>query len=366
MRVDQFDFDLPETSIALRPLANKQDARLLVVNADNSAFGDSTIADLPDLLKAGDVVVVNNTRVIPAKLTGLRTSRPNAQPRIHVNLHAREAADIWRAFVRPARKLDAGDTISFGSQDETCFAGVLNADVIAKGEGGEITLRFDVSGPVLDEALKALGEMPLPPYISSKRAIDEQDAQNYQTAFAKIEGAVAAPTAGLHFNEDLITRIENKGINVHVVTLHVGAGTFLPVKTDDTKDHIMHSEWGEIDEQTCRALNDAKARGGRIVCIGTTSLRVLETAAKDDGQLEPFSGTTDIFITPGYRFKVVDVLLTNFHLPRSTLFMLVSAFSGLDRMKQAYAHAIATGYRFYSYGDACLLERAELEHTDDS
>jgi len=366
MRVDLFDFDLPESAIALRPLEHKQDAQLLLVEADDCAFSDKTIADLPDVLKAGDAVVVNNTKVIPAKLTGLRTSRTGAQPRIHVNLHAREASDLWRAFTRPARKLDVGDRISFGTQDETCLSGALNAEVVGKGEGGEITLRFDLSGPVLDDAIKFLGEMPLPPYISGKRAVEGSDAQDYQTTFAKVEGAVAAPTAGLHFDDDLIKRLTDKGISLHVVTLHVGAGTFLPVKTDDTKDHKMHSEWGEIDEETCQALNDIKAKGGRIVCIGTTSLRMLETAANVVGKIEPFSGTTDIFITPGYNFKVVDVLLTNFHLPRSTLFMLVCAFSGLKRMKQAYAHAIKANYRFYSYGDACLLTRAQSEQIDDS
>jgi S-adenosylmethionine:tRNA ribosyltransferase-isomerase len=364
MRVDLFDFELAESAIALRPAKPKNGAKLLVVEADTSVFHNETIAQLPNLLKAGDALVVNNTRVIPTKLTGLRTSRPGAQPRIHANLHARDTSDSWRAFVRPARKLETGDIINFGKANSTCFAGELIAQVSAQGDRGEITLQFEISGSILDDAINVLGEMPLPPYISGKRPVDESDRQDYQTTFAKVDGAIAAPTAGLHFDQHLIQQLKDKGIALYSVTLHVGAGTFLPVRSDDTKDHVMHAEWGQIDEETCNALNEVKARGGRIVCVGTTSLRVLESAANDQGNIMPFSDTTDIFITPGYRFKTVDVLLTNFHLPRSTLFMLVSAFSGLECMQQAYAHAIAHNYRFYSYGDACLLFRADLEETD--
>jgi S-adenosylmethionine:tRNA ribosyltransferase-isomerase len=256
----------------------------------------------------------------------------------------------WKAFAKPGKKLQEGDRVRFGGEGKTCLLGILEATVEEKGEAGEITLAFDFSGPVLDEAIDAVGEMPLPPYIAGKRGTDERDAVDYQTIYAEREGAVAAPTAGLHFTPDLMKRLQQSGISTEFVTLHVGAGTFLPVKAEDTADHKMHSEWGEVTADTCSRLKAARAAGGRIVAVGTTSLRLLESSG-----LEPFSGTTDIFITPGYRFRAVDLLVTNFHLPKSTLFMLVSAFAGLDRMRAAYAHAIANDYRFYSYGDSSLL-----------
>jgi S-adenosylmethionine:tRNA ribosyltransferase-isomerase len=321
---------------------------------------DRTVRDLPDLLRAGDVLVLNDTKVIPARLFGLRT-RGEASARVEILLHKREGAERWRAFARPAKRLAVGDRIRFGEDTESmaCLLASLDAEVEAKGEGGEVVLRFAFAGPALDEAIARLGEMPLPPYIEGKRAADERDRSDYQTVYAAEEGAVAAPTAGLHFTDDLFRRLDERGIARHTATLHVGAGTFLPVKADDTSEHRMHAEWGTIGEETADALNAARARAGRIVAVGTTSLRLLETAARDDGAIAPFSGETDIFITPGYRFRGVDVLMTNFHLPRSTLFMLAAAFSGLDTIKAAYAHAIAHGYRFYSYGDACLLFRAD-------
>lgn len=358
MKVDLFDFELPDDRIALRPAEPRDSARLLHVPAGEGAFSDRHVRDLPQILKAGDVIVVNDTRVIPARLDGLRR-RGDAVARMEVMLHKRESGHRWRAFVRPAKKLKEGERISFGEADESaaCFMGQLHADVAEKGEGGEVLLDFSLTGPALDEAIMRLGHMPLPPYIAGKRAEDSKDSADYQTLFANEPGAVAAPTAGLHYTPDLVSRLETAGIKIVHVTLHVGAGTFLPVKADDTDDHKMHAEWGTVSEEVARALNEARAKGGRIVGTGTTSLRILETATDDQGVVHPFSGDTSIFITPGYRFKAIDVLLTNFHLPRSTLFMLVSAFSGLERMRAAYAHAIANKYRFYSYGDACLLER---------
>jgi S-adenosylmethionine:tRNA ribosyltransferase-isomerase len=293
------------------------------------------------LLRAGDVLVFNNTRVIPAALSGNRVGRGGTTPKIEALLHMRLDGHRWKAFVKPAKKLEAGDRLRFGT---------LDATVEAKGEAGEVTLAFDSHGPALDEAIAAVGEMPLPPYIAGKRGTDEQDKADYQTIYAEKEGAVAAPTAGLHFTPELMARLQDKGISQEFVTLHVGAGTFLPVKADDTRDHKMHAEWGEVTAATCERLKAARARGGRIVAVGTTSLRLLEASG-----LEPFSGTTEIFITPGYRFRGVDLLITNFHLPKSTLFMLVAAFAGLERMRTAYAHAIAHEYRFYSYGDSSLL-----------
>jgi len=359
MRVDLFDFDLPEDRIALRPASPRDAARMLVVRP-GAEPQDRAVRDLPDLLRPGDVLVLNDTKVIPARLFGLRT-RGEASARVELLLHKREAGDRWRAFARPAKRLAVGDRIRFGEDSESmaCLLASLDAEVEAKGEGGEVVLRFAFTGPALDEAIARLGQMPLPPYIEGKRAADERDRSDYQTVYAAEEGAVAAPTAGLHFTDDLFRRLDERGIARHTVTLHVGAGTFLPVKADDTSEHRMHAEWGTISEETADALNAARARGGRIVAVGTTSLRLLETAARDDGAIAPFSGETDIFITPGYRFRGVNVLMTNFHLPRSTLFMLAAAFSGLDTMKAAYAHAIAHGYRFYSYGDACLLFRAD-------
>jgi S-adenosylmethionine:tRNA ribosyltransferase-isomerase len=357
MRVDLFDFDLPEDRIALRPAEPRDAARLLVVGRDGP-FGDRALRDLPGLLRPGDALVVNDTRVIPARLEGVRV-RGEAVARIEATLHKREGEDSWRAFVRPAKKLNVGERIRFGETSESmaCLLAALDAEVIEKGEGGEVLLRFAFAGAALDEAIARLGRMPLPPYIAHRRAGDEADARDYQTIFANEAGAVAAPTAGLHFTPDLIARVEAAGARLHRVTLHVGAGTFLPVKADDTDDHRMHAEWGRVDAAVADALNETRARGGRIVAVGTTSLRILESATDEAGRVAPFAGDTSIFITPGYRFRAVDALLTNFHLPRSTLFMLVSAFSGLERMRAAYAHAVAQGYRFYSYGDACWLER---------
>ncbi|WP_375464271.1 tRNA preQ1(34) S-adenosylmethionine ribosyltransferase-isomerase QueA [uncultured Methylobacterium sp.] len=354
MRVDLFDFDLPEASIALRPAEPRGAGRLLVVRP-GEPFGDRRVADLAGLLRPGDALVLNDTRVIPARLHGLRT-RPGAPGRrTEVMLHLREAPDRWRAFARPAKRLAPGDALRFGDAGE---AG-LSATVAAKGEGGEITLAFDRAGPALDAAIAQAGTLPLPPYIAGRRAVDARDAADYQTVYARAPGAVAAPTAGLHVSDGLLAAIAAAGISRHAVTLHVGAGTFLPVKADDTADHRMHAEIGVLDAETAEDLNRVRAAGGRIVAVGTTALRLLESAADAAGRLHAFAGPTEIFITPGHAFRAVDALMTNFHLPRSTLFMLVAAFSGLDTMRAAYAHAIREGYRFYSYGDASLLFPAE-------
>jgi len=366
MRVDLFDFDLPEDRIALRPMEPRDAARLLVVTPDApQVIADRLVRDLPNLLQPGDAVVVNDTRVIPARLSGVRV-RGEAVARIDVTLHKREGDSRWRAFVRPAKKLNIGERIRFGETSESmaCLLASLDAEVAEKGEGGEVVLDFAFSGAALDEAIGRLGHMPLPPYIASKRGEDARDERDYQTLFANEPGAVAAPTAGLHFTPELVAALEKRGVALHKVTLHVGAGTFLPVKADDTDDHRMHAEYGVITPQTAAALNETRARGGRILSVGTTSLRILETAADETGRIHPVAKDTSIFITPGYRFRAVDLLLTNFHLPRSTLFMLVSAFSGLGTMRQAYAHAIAQHYRFYSYGDACLLTRAIPQDSD--
>jgi S-adenosylmethionine:tRNA ribosyltransferase-isomerase len=355
MRTDLFDFDLPPERIALRPASPRDSARVLVVQPDG-ALRDRVIAELPQWLEPGDQLVVNDTKVIAAQLRGRRIGR-ETEPKIEATLIKRLDGSRWQALVKPAKKLAPGDVVRFGNEGRVCLLGHLDAQVERKGEEGEVTLSFSFHGPALDQAIADIGSPPLPPYIASKRAADERDAADYQTMFAATEGAVAAPTAGLHFTPTLESAIRERGIGLHQVTLHVGAGTFLPVKVEDTTGHKMHSEWGTVSRQTADALNAARAKGGRIVAIGTTSLRLLESAAAEDGTIEPFTGDTAIFITPGYRFRAVDILLTNFHLPRSTLFMLVSAFSGLDTMKHAYAHAIASGYRFYSYGDACLLFR---------
>lgn len=353
MRVDAFDFDLPADRIALRPCDPREAARLLTVAPGAvPELDDRRIADLPLTLSRGDVLVFNNTRVLPAQLEGQRTGRTGAVARIGVTLHKRLSEAEWHAFARPAKRLAPGDLIEFGEG--------FSARVTAKTDAGEVELAFDTGGRRFEEALAAFGRMPLPPYIAQRRAADAQDARDYQTIFAAESGAVAAPTAGLHFTPALMDALADAGVTTAFVTLHVGAGTFLPVKADDTADHRMHAEWGEIDAATATVLNDARARGARIVAVGTTSLRLLESAATPDGRVQPFSGDTAIFITPGYRFKAVDMLFTNFHLPRSTLFMLVSAFSGLETMKRAYAHAIAAEYRFYSYGDACLLAPVEM------
>ena len=352
MRVSDFDFDLPEDHIALRPAQPRDAAKLLVVKP--GGLEDRVVRDLPALLNAGDVLVFNKTKVIPAALTGNRIGRGDATPRIEALLHQRLDGSRWKAFAKPGKRLAVGDRIRFGAEGRICLLGTLDARVEEKSEGGEITLAFDFHGPILDEAIAALGDMPLPPYIAGKRQTDEQDREDYQTIYAEDEGAVAAPTAGLHFTTDLMKTLQRAGIEQEFITLHVGAGTFLPVKAEDTQNHKMHEEWGEVPADVAERLKSAKAQGRRIIPVGTTSLRLLESAARS-GEVSPFSGSTDIFITPGYRFRVADLLLTNFHLPRSTLFMLVSAFAGLERMKSAYAHAIANRYRFYSYGDASLL-----------
>ncbi len=355
MRTDLFDFELPPESIALRPASPRDSARMLVVRP-GQALEDRFVRDLPDLLAPGDQLVVNDTRVIAAQLTGRRLGGAT-EPRIEATLIKRIDGSRWQALVKPARKLSPGDAVRFGNEGRVCLLGNLDAEVEAKGEGGEITLSFAFHGPVLDQAIADLGATPLPPYIASRREPDDRDASDYQTMFARNEGAVAAPTAGLHFTPALEEALAVRGVGLHRVTLHVGAGTFLPVKTDDIEDHRMHAEWGTISQQTADVLNGARAKGGRIVAVGSTSLRLLESAARDDGKLSAFADETAIFITPGYRFRAVDIMMTNFHLPRSTLFMLVSAFCGRETMQQAYAHAIADGYRFYSYGDACLLFR---------
>ncbi|WP_374445372.1 tRNA preQ1(34) S-adenosylmethionine ribosyltransferase-isomerase QueA [Stella sp.] len=343
MLTADFDFDLPADRIAQAPMRPRDAARLLGIGA--TGLEDRVVRDLPQLLRPGDLLVSNDTRVIPARLAGRRGAAA-----VEVTLHLREAEDRWRAFARPAKRLRPGDTIDFAEG----FA----AEVMARGEGGEVVLRFSVGGPDLHRALERHGHMPLPPYIRGG-ADAASDRDDYQTLFARRDGAVAAPTAGLHFTPELLAALDAAGVRRTVVTLHVGAGTFLPVKAERAADHRMHAEWGEVGAAAVAAIDETRAAGGRVVAVGTTSLRLLESAAAgDDGRVWPFSGTTDIFILPGYRFRVVDLLMTNFHLPRSTLFMLVSALAGLERMRAAYRHAVDAGYRFYSYGDACLIERA--------
>ncbi|MBS0410842.1 MAG: tRNA preQ1(34) S-adenosylmethionine ribosyltransferase-isomerase QueA [Proteobacteria bacterium] len=357
MRLDDFDFPLPEDRIALRPAAPRDAARLLSVEA-GGAFRDLKVSDLPSLLRPGDALVFNQTRVIPARLAGRRV-REESVVAVEATLHRRLSPSRWTAFMRPGKRLKAGDRVAFGdSSDRACLLSALDATVVDKGEDGEVTLAFDLAGPDLDIAIAERGVMPLPPYIAAKRAEDDQDRTDYQTVYARDDGSVAAPTAGLHFTPELLARLADMGVSEHFVTLHVGAGTFLPVKVDDIAEHRMHPEWGEVTAEVADALNAVHARGGRIVCVGTTSLRLLESAAGEDGTIRPFAAETSIFITPGYRFRAADGLMTNFHLPKSTLFMLVSAFAGLDIMRAAYAHAVENGYRFYSYGDASLLWRA--------
>ncbi|MEX6723605.1 tRNA preQ1(34) S-adenosylmethionine ribosyltransferase-isomerase QueA [Parapedomonas caeni] len=349
MRVDLFDFDLPEDRIALRPANPRDSARLLVVDPAapaNQQLGDGHIPDLLKHLRAGDVMVFNDTRVIPAQLFGRR-----GEARVGVTLHKRVTADSWWAFIRNSKRLKTDDRIG--------FAGDLSARVVEKLPDGQVLLRFAIAGGGdLMAALAVAGVMPLPPYIAARRPADDRDQADYQTVYGRTEGSVAAPTAGLHFTDRLLADIDALGVERLHVTLHVGAGTFLPVKAEDTDAHVMHAEWGTVTPAVAARINAAHARGGRVLCVGTTSLRLVESAAAPDGEVRPFTGETAIFITPGYRFRVADMLMTNFHLPRSTLFMLVSAFAGLDVMRAAYAHAIATGYRFYSYGDASLLHRA--------
>jgi S-adenosylmethionine:tRNA ribosyltransferase-isomerase len=399
MKTADFDFDLPEDRIALRPAEPRDAARMLVVK--DGALEDRCVRDLPDFLRPGDALVFNDTRVIPARLSGVRDRGGLIVP-VEATLHHRDAPDRWSAFMKPGKRLKGGDRITFEpspSRGEgwvgvhapsspiqaretessethtthpantptptpppsrgrgTCLLGELCATVLAKSDDGLVTLQFDLSGPALDDVIRDVGVMPLPPYIAAKRPEDDRDRSDYQTVFAQHDGSVAAPTAGLHFTPALLDAIRARGVSTHAVTLHVGAGTFLPVKAEDTAEHRMHAEWGEVSAETAAALNAVRASGGRIVCVGTTSLRLLESATDPDGVIRPFHGDTAIFITPGYVFRAADVLMTNFHLPKSTLFMLVSAFAGLETMKAAYAHAIADGYRFYSYGDGSLLFR---------
>ncbi len=348
-----FDFDLPDDRIALRPASPRTAARLLVV-PDDAPFQDLCVADLPSLLRAGDMLVFNDTRVIPARLFGVR-ERDGASVRVEALLHRRLGPAAWSAFMRPGKRLRVGDRVRFEALEGG--ADPLDAAVEGKDEGGEVQLAFDLAGPALDDAVRAVGQMPLPPYIAAKRAEDVQDQTDYQTVYAREDGSVAAPTAGLHFTPELLAELGARGVGHAFVTLHVGAGTFLPVKTDVIAEHRMHAEYGEVSAETAAALNAARAAGGRIVCVGTTSLRLLESAATPTGEIAPFAGETYIFIRPGYRFRAADALLTNFHLPKSTLLMLVAALAGLDRTRAAYAHAVAHGYRFYSYGDASLWTR---------
>jgi S-adenosylmethionine:tRNA ribosyltransferase-isomerase len=356
MRTDAFEFELPPERIALRPATPRDSARLLCIRPHSQPeFADLLVRDLPELLRPGDALVVNDSKVIPARLQGRRIGRGAAEPQIEATLHQRLDGSRWRALVKPARRLSPGDVVRFGEEGKVCFLGQLDATVEEKGEGGEITLAFAFHGPVLDDAVSERGTMPLPPYIAARRAPDERDRTDYQTVFARREGSVAAPTAGLHFTEVLVARLAERGISLHTVTLHVGPGTFLPVKVADTAEHRMHPEEASLSAETAAALNATRREGGRIVAVGSTSLRLLETASGNDGSVHAFQGNTDLFIAPGYRFRAADALITNFHLPRSTLLMLVAAFCGLDRIKRAYAHALASGYRFYSYGDACLL-----------
>jgi S-adenosylmethionine:tRNA ribosyltransferase-isomerase len=347
MDVGLFDFDLPEDRIALRPAVPRDSARMLVVHADGR-LEHKSVRDLPDYLRTGDALLLNDTRVIPARLFGQRL-RDAGPAKIEILLHRRLAPDRYAVLARPARKLAVGDALAFGD---------LKAEVAGRGGNGEAEIRFALSGAALDAAIAAAGEMPLPPYIAGKRKADLQDRSDYQTLFARQEGSVAAPTAGLHFTPELFARLEQKSVSRETVTLHVGLGTFLPVTAEDTDRHRMHAERALLDDMTAAHLNAVHEKGGRVCTVGSTSLRTLESATGEDGIIRPYDGDTDIFIMPGYRFRAADLMLTNFHLPRSTLFMLVAAFMGLDLMRRAYAEAIAAGYRFYSYGDACLLMRA--------
>ena len=354
MRVDAFDFHLPPEKIALRPAEPREAARLLVVHPD-ATVQDATIADLPRFLRPGDAVVVNDTKVIPARLDGTRTRPQGTTVTIEANLVKRLSEARWVALCRPAKRLAPGDEVIFRKGEAT-----LSAQVLAKADSGEVEFAFALSGPELDGAIDTVGHMPLPPYIAARRPEDEQDRTDYQPIFARNEGSIAAPTASLHFTPALMAQVKAAGVSVHTVTLHVGLGTFLPVKAEDTADHRMHAEWGEVSPETAEALTAVKAKGGRILAVGSTATRLLESAAAG-GTIAPFRGDTDIFITPGYAFRAVDLMMTNFHLPKSTLVMLVAAFVGHEAQKRAYAHAIETGYRFYSYGDASLLFRAEAQ-----
>jgi len=343
MRTDDFDFDLPRSLIAQEPASPRDSARLLEVD---DSLRDRMIADLPGLLSPGDLMLLNDTRVIPARLRGKRGAAT-----VEITLHRRLEGGAWRAFARPAKRLKQGDRIDFGPS--------FHADVMEKHEAGEITVATNLTGEIFSRALREHGAVPLPPYIRRPEGPEGADAERYQTVYARAEGAVAAPTAGLHFTDRLFAALDARGVRRATVTLHVGAGTFLPVTAEMAANHRMHPEWGVVPPETADAVNAARTAGSRVVCVGTTSLRLIESAAAPDGRVAPFEGETNIFILPGYRFRVPDLLLTNFHLPRSTLFMLVSAFAGLERMKEAYAHAVRERYRFYSYGDACLLHRRE-------
>ena len=342
MKVSDFDFDLPPELIAQHPVEPRDAARLLHIGKNLSDLG---VKDLPSLLNPGDILVFNNTKVIPSRLTGKR-----GEATVEVTLHKQEGENTWWAFARPAKRLRSGDELIFG-EDFIC-------KIEDKRDGGEVLLSFQGGLSVLMAGLDRYGYMPLPPYIKREKGGSSEDRSNYQTLYAERDGAVAAPTAGLHFTEDLMAALGQRGIQKAFVTLHVGAGTFLPVKVEDTDDHIMHAEWGELDQATAEAINQARAAGGKVIPVGSTSLRLLETAAGDGGVLHPFTGETDIFITPGYRFKITDKMVTNFHLPKSTLFMLIAALAGTERVKTAYAHAIQENYRFFSYGDACLIEKS--------
>ena len=357
MRLSDFDFDLPEDRIALRPASPRDSARLLVARP-GAEVEDRSVADLPDLLAAGDLLVFNDTRVIPARLFGLR-EREGSAVRVEATLLKRLGPSHWSAFMRPGKRLRPGDRIRFGEDGGgVCLLTALDATVAAKGDGGEVELAFDLAGPALDGAIRDLGTMPLPPYIAARRAEDERDRTDYQTVYAREDGSVAAPTAGLHFTPDLLARLKARGVGSAFVTLHVGAGTFLPVKTETIDEHRMHAETGVVSDETAAAINAARAGGGRIVAVGTTSLRLLESATAEDGVVRAFAGDTDIFIRPGHRFRAVDALMSNFHLPRSTLLMLVAALAGMDTMQTAYRHAVENGYRFYSYGDSSLWFRS--------
>ncbi len=344
MKVDQFDFELPKELIAIRPAPSRDGARLLVVNGNE--LKDSQVKDLPDFINAGDLMIFNDTRVIPARLKGKRRDA-----NMEITLHMNMTGGVWKAFAKPAKKLKLDDFIKFD--------GGLDALVTHKGDAGEVTIQFNKTDDDLGDALKEAGVMPLPPYIASQRPIDERDEEDYQTIYSKHDGAVAAPTAGLHFTDSLQRALFDNGINSAYVTLHVGAGTFLPVKVDDTNDHKMHEEYGEINADVANLINETHRSGNKVVAVGTTSLRLLESATDEEGVTREFADATDIFITPGYQFRCVDILMTNFHLPKSTLFMLVSAFAGFENMKAAYNHAIDSGYRFYSYGDSSILMRED-------
>ena len=359
MRVDLFDFELPDERIALRPAVPRDAAKMLVVKPSNNAdaraaFTDAGVLDLASYLSEGDAIVFNDTKVIPAQFEGKRIRGEN-EINVSATLHMRASGTEWKAFIRPGKRIKVDDQIVFANTD----GDRLEATVSDKSDGGEVTLSFACSAQELDEKIAVIGKIPLPPYIASKRDEDAQDSKDYQTMYAKDAGAVAAPTAGLHFTDRIFETLNAKGIKTHFVTLHVGAGTFLPVKANDTADHKMHSEIGFVSEEIAASLNEVKASGGKIVSVGTTSLRLLESATEEDGTVKPWSGPTDIFITPGYKFRAVDILMTNFHLPKSTLFMLVSAFSGFETMHEAYKYAIENEYRFYSYGDSSLLFRAD-------